>query len=364
MEPTLPLGLPAPRTGNRLLELLARGFRFRGRHLLLLFVLNLGISALASLEDERPFLHPFISVQTTGIAIAYWVKCFSPWNARRPMATLALAVAIGTICGVSLTMAIKLAAGLYTIDYYTGNAAHFALSTLYAGFVGMIVSALVVNQFREARNREALRQAEAEHLLLSRQAVEAELKLMQAQVEPHFLFNTLSNVQFLVETDPAAAARMLGHLTDYLRAAIPQLRQHTTTLAQEARLAESYLAILQMRMGRRLRYRVDVAPELGECEIPPMMLLSLVENAIQHGVEPCAQAGEVHVSAERRGGELHIVVRDTGQGLAGTPGAGVGLSSIRERLQAIYRGAARISLEENPGGGAIATLCLPQARRG
>jgi len=352
--------LPAPAARPGSLPWLARGLKIRPRHAGYIFLLNLGIAALVGIDDPRPFIHQFISIEVAGFAMAYWVRCFEPWRSGRPLRTTALAVFIAAVTGTALTVALKVGSGLSTPQYYLGGVAHLVESVVFVALNGMFISALVVSQLRDTINREALRKAEAEQLLLSRQAVEAELRLMQAQVEPHFLFNTLSNVQFLVETDPKAAARMLAHLTDYLRAAIPQLRQRSTTLAQEARLAESYLAILQMRMGPRLQYRVEIPPDLGSSEIPPMMLLSLVENAIQHGVEPSAGGSEVLVQARRSGTDaLEIVVRDTGRGLLGTPGDGVGLSSIRERLQALYHGRGSIALEGNQPTGVVATLRIP-----
>lgn len=338
----------------------AAGFRIRGKLLLLIIALNTVLAAWIGLEDARPFIHPFIMVQTTGLTIAYWVNCFQPWNARRPMLVLGLAVAIGSLLGMAVNIGVKLGLGLYTIEHYRSLAGDVALSTLCTGLNALFISAVFVNQFREVNSREALHQAESARLRLARQAVENELKLMQAQVEPHFLFNTLSNVQFLVETNPPVAAVMLGHLTDYLRAAIPQLRQHTATLGDEAKLAESYLAILKMRMGKRLRYEVEIPAALKSCDIPPMMLLSLVENAIKHGVEPAAQGGEILVTAVRDGTHLRIVVADTGRGLVGTPGSGVGLSSIRERLNALYGDDGRLLLEDNQPSGLVATLMIPE----
>jgi sensor histidine kinase YesM len=155
---------------------------------------------------------------------------------------------------------------------------------------------------------------------------------------------------------------MLDHLTSYLRAAIPQIRQQHTTLGQEAKLADSYLAILQMRMGRRLRYHMDIPADLAERVIPPMMLLSLVENAIKHGVEPAADGGEIVVSAKSEAGSLTIIVADTGRGLVGTPGTGVGLTNIRERLHALYGDVGRLMLEENQPHGVIATMTIPEEK--
>jgi signal transduction histidine kinase len=339
---------------------LASGFHVRWQRVLLVFLVNTAVAMLLSVDDERPFIHPFVTVQTAGFAIGYFVNCFKPWLSKHPHWVLTAAVTCGTLLGLLINIVLKIELGLYTVAYYKQHAAGVAWSTFWTGQTGWFVSILFISQMRESRNREVLQVAELERQRLSRQAVEAELRLMQAQVEPHFLFNTLSNVQFLVETNPPAAARMLDHLTSYLRAAIPQIRQQHTTLGQEAKLADSFLAILQMRMGRRLSYRMEIPSGLTERVVPPMMLLSLVENAIKHGVEPAADGGEIVVSAKSESGTLHIIVADTGRGLIGTPGTGVGLTNIRERLHALYGEAGRLTLEENPPHGVIATIAIPE----
>ena len=238
----------------------------------------------------------------------------------------------------------------------------FCYNVLTAWGNGLLISLMFYVKFRETRATAALHQAEAERHLLSKQAIEAELKLMQAQVEPHFLFNTLASVQYLTETDPAQASRLLGHLIGYLRAALPQLRAASTTLGQEADLASAYLSILQMRIGPRLAFEVDVPPELRTHSFPPKLLISLVENAIKHGIEPAAQGGVVSVQARRSGDSLVVAVSDTGRGLqpgSTTGGAGVGLSNVRERLAALYGSRGRFTLEPNGAHGARATLALP-----
>jgi sensor histidine kinase YesM len=198
---------------------------------------------------------------------------------------------------------------------------------------------------------------------LSRQALEAQLKLMQAQVEPHFLFNTLASVQYLTETDPPRANELLGHLISYLRAALPQLRASSTTLGQETQLIEAYLAILKMRMGDRLAYSVDLPVALRTHPFPPNLLISLVENSIKHGLEPTVQGGRIDVAAAANDDSLIVRVTDTGNGVGNgespAAGLGVGLSNIRERLAALYGGRASFTLASAAGGGATATITLP-----
>jgi len=213
-----------------------------------------------------------------------------------------------------------------------------------------------------ARAQATLARAEAERHLLSKQAVEAELKLMQAQVEPHFLFNTLASVQFLTETDPPAANRLLGHLIAYLRAALPQLRASSTTLGKEVELCEAYLNILRTRIGSRLAFSIDVPAELRAHAFPPNLLISLVENAIKHGIEPSADGGTIEVRARRDGDMLTVEVADTGRGVVDNgsrQGGGVGLANVRERLAALYGSRGRFTLSPLTPRGTRAALEIP-----
>jgi sensor histidine kinase YesM len=336
---------------------LARGLRVNRWTVLLLAAINTGIAAVLWIDDTRPFWHPLLTVQLYGFAIAYCVNAASPWNMRRPILRLVIAVAIGTIIGLVLTIVAK----GYTLAHVAEHAGTFGWN-VFAGFAnGLFVSLFFYVKHRETKAAADLHRAEAERHLLSRQAVEAELKLMQAQVEPHFLFNTLASVQYLTETEPREAHRMLGHLIEYLRAALPQLRASSTTLGKEVALAEAYLNILRMRMGDRLGFAIDVPPELAAHPFPPNLLISLVENAIKHGIEPTAAGGTVTVRARRDGASLVVAVEDTGRGLgAGTvAGDGVGLTNVRERLAALYGTQGRFSLETAAAGGTRAILAIP-----
>jgi LytS/YehU family sensor histidine kinase len=252
---------------------------------------------------------------------------------------------------------------LYTLDYVLSHKKTFFFSAFSAFLVGLCISVFFLLKFREARAAEALHKAEAERLLLSKHAMESELKLMQAQIEPHFLFNTLASVQFLTETDPPQAARLLGHLLAYLRAALPQMRSESTTLGQEVELAEAYLNILRMRMGPRLDFSIDVPQALRTHPFPPVLLISIVENAVTHGLEPLAAGGRVSIAARQEGDRVLVTVEDTGIGLSGSsrPGRGVGLINVRERLSGLFGGRGRFSLEEAKPRGARATIEIPLA---
>jgi sensor histidine kinase YesM len=170
---------------------------------------------------------------------------------------------------------------------------------------------------------------------LQARITEAQLKLLQGQIEPHFLFNTLANVQSLIDFDPERAKLMLERFTDYLRSSLGQLRGEQTTLAQEFAMLEAYLGLMQLRMGERLQTRLALPADLSGTQLPPLLLQPLVENAIHHGLEPKIEGGTVTVSALRADDQLVLEVSDDGQGLDGPrrrSGNGVALDNIRARL--------------------------------
>ena len=227
---------------------------------------------------------------------------------------------------------------------------------------GIIVK-VVLGGKKRAERRAQVATATAAEESLKRQLVEAQLKMMQAQVEPHFLFNTLASVDYLIETDPKTASKMQKNLIQYLRAALPQMREGSTTLGKEVQLCRAFLEILKFRMEDRLQYSVIVPQGLQSAQFPPMMLQSLVENSIKHGLEPKPEGGALTISADIANGKLRVTVADTGLGfaMAGQPGTGVGLANVRERLAALYGGVARLSIEANSPSGTIVTIEVPYA---
>jgi signal transduction histidine kinase len=226
--------------------------------------------------------------------------------------------------------------------------------------VGVLTATVLVYREQAARAAAGVAQADAQRHELEKQVLEARLKLMQAQIEPHFLFNTLANVQHLVEANPPLAAKTLESLITYLRAALPEMREGGTSLGREARMAEAYLEIQQIRMGKRLAFSVDVPPPLRDLPFPPMMLMTLVENAIKHGIDPMQQGGEILVGAARDADNALIVsVADNGQGLATWSNTGIGLQNIRERLHALFGRQAKLVLEENAPRGVVAKIRIP-----
>ena len=243
-------------------------------------------------------------------------------------------------------------------------------SALFLLFIPLFLM-VIIAKFFISRSRNALALAErktreAELSDVSRQVTEARLQTLQAQVEPHFLYNTLANVQALNEVDPPAANLMVGHLIQYLRSSLPKMRESTSTVGQELELVRAYLNILQMRMGGRLEFAITAPDDLLAYAFPPMMLPSLVENAIKHGLEPQREGGRIDIVAERaqEGVDqcLRLSVRDTGRGLSDASpqaGGGLGLSNLRERLAALYGSKGRFWITSSEPKGVVATIEVP-----
>ena len=198
---------------------------------------------------------------------------------------------------------------------------------------------------------------------LTAQMTQARLSALQAQIEPHFLFNTLANVKRLYETAPARGREMLSSLIGYLRAALPTMRQSGSTLRRELELARSYLTILQMRMGERLAFSIEAPDPLLDAEVPPLVLGTLIENALKHGLAPLPEGGSILIRVVRDADQLRIEVHDTGRGFFGQGGTGVGLANTRSRLAALYGGSAALQLAANQPRGVVATVVLPLAAR-
>jgi sensor histidine kinase YesM len=268
------------------------------------------------------------------------------------------AIIVGSFLGTVLTGLVK--GRPLSLMFTEGFYRVLVTMGLGIGFGAMAVSVYILRE-RESRHAAELARAQAERAQLEKNVLQAQLALMQAQVEPHFLFNTLANVQHLVETDPASASSMLESLIQYLRAALPRMREDATTVGREVDMARAFLDIHRMRMGSRLDYVLDVPEDLRCRPFPPMMAISLVENAIKHGVDPCCEAGTVTIRASEDGGRLRFSVGDTGAGISPRSGTGVGLSNIRERLKALYGTGARLVIEENVPRGVVATIEVDQA---
>ncbi len=214
--------------------------------------------------------------------------------------------------------------------------------------------------------RSRVADAEARAQSLQRQAAEAQLSLLASQLEPHMLFNTLANLRVLIGMDPARAQAMLDRLIAFLRATLQASRSKSHPLREEFARLGDYLALMQVRMGARLQTELNLPAELSELPVPPLLLQPLVENAIKHGLEPHVEGGLLQVTAALEGSHLLLQVRDTGAGLASTPGlsgTGFGLEQVRNRLQTQYGDAASFSISAagDSAGGTLVRIRLPAA---
>jgi hypothetical protein len=268
-----------------------------------------------------------------------------------------VAIVVGTVIGFSLGNELaNLILGRNFQGYFRGT-----WRQMLALLLGSLVPGLVITYW--FYSRETIAAKEAAMQTAQRQAAEHQLKLLESQLEPHMLFNTLANLRVLIGVDPTRAQAMLDQLIAFLRATLAGSRTAQHPLRAEfARLAD-YLALMKIRMGDRLHTRFELPDTLAELTVPPLLLQPLVENCIKHGLEPAVAGGRIDVSAGRDGGTLVLRVRDTGVGLAETSVAGTqfGLVQVRERLAALYGMRASLTLTDagDAEGGTLATLRLP-----
>jgi Histidine kinase len=233
---------------------------------------------------------------------------------------------------------------------------------LRALLMGALFTAILYYITREAMTAGALHAARLARIELDKQMAEARLRELTAQIEPHFLFNTLAHVKRLYAIDPAQGRAMLQNLGRYLHEALPHMREHTSTLGRELALVDAYLGILKGRMGERLGVTIEVPEDLLGAELPPMMLPTLVENAIKHGISPKPEGGSVTIGAVRVGDHMRVSVADDGVGFRGSDGTGVGLANTRERLATLYGDAGSLSFAANRVRGVTVSVSLPFRR--
>ncbi len=306
----------------------------------------------------------FIRVAITGLLALMAFGVFEQWPA-----TLPKRLARWVLQLVALVVAVPIGAAIaYWVT--TGELAFWREPLRLTGYRHIFFQGILFGPWialgAMVRQREALAHEQAlafalERSQFERQALDARLKLMQAQVQPHFLFNTLANVRALVRTGSPQAPAVLDALINYLRAAVPRLDETASTLGHELQLVRAYLELMHMRMPDRLQFAIhaDAAAETLRC--PPMTLLTLVENAVRHGIDPGEEGGRIEVSVSLRDGRCIVRVTDTGVGLqpAADGGLGTGLATLRERLQLAFGGDARLSLTGLVPQGVAAEIEFP-----
>ena len=306
--------------------------------------LNTTTKFLFSLPLEQwlgAFLGDFAAYLFVGSAVligAVWARNAVPSRSAKQYAAMVFAVVIAaTLAEVCL-------------EAWSTNGQFIGPGASWQGELIILASQII---------RDAIAACAVDSERMDRQTAEARLQMLEAQIEPHFLFNTLANVKRLYETDRAAGATMMRNLKDYLAVALPQMRDIDCTLGRESDHAIAYLNIQQIRMGRRLAFAFDVPPELRNARMPPLMLLTLIENSVKHGLSPLPNGGRIDVRARTMDAQLRIDVADTGQGFAKSGGGGTGLANTRARLASYFGERGKLSLAFNVPHGVVATLVLP-----
>ena len=319
---------------------------------------------LLSMGHDTPALMVIARTIFVGVGALIALGLFERWPRRLPKwlprsALQILAILVSIPIGVVFAFALT-TGGDPKFDTNNENS-HNAGLLIATGilFAPWIAVAALLKQ-RDAYAREQAFAFELERARFERSATDAKLRLLQAQVEPHFLFNTLANIQALVDTGSPQASKVLASLIAYLRAAVPRIHEPATSLGQELDLVRAYLELMQMRMPDRLEVGLHIEPAARSIPCPPMTVLTLVENAVRHGIDPSEVGGRIDIDVWVREGRCIVRVSDTGVGLkvAGS-GLGTGLSTLRERLQIAYGNAASLQLTEVAPHGVCVELQLP-----
>lgn len=330
---------------------------------------SLGFGVAAALIVNPLFVSPFAVVLGRSLFLAMllllafviaqeWPERWRPrWLPRWLLTVGAVGVAapLGTLVAYLVSVGGSVRAFVDSPPRMMG----FVIIAGTAWVLGVLITFGALLRERDARARALTLELELERSRLEKQAVDARLALLQAQIEPHFLFNTLANVQALVESGSPRATGVLQSLVAYLRAAMPRLHDGEPTLGNEVALVRSYLELMQMRMPDRLSFAIDVPAEMHARAFPAMALLTLVENAVHHGIDPAVDGGRIDVGARCDAAGCRAWVADTGVGLSEHAQPGIGLANLRARLQAGFGPGAELRLSENAPHGLRAEIAWP-----
>ncbi len=335
-----------------------RGARLRGAIARLALVFTLCGVLLHFTSERYGWIGPILFANTIGFSLTLAVigAWFDYDRILKKTRRMVLAMVAFSLLGLAIGMTLW------------GQAPGSWLARLPNMMWGMLVGILSVGapvlgislwRNNQAKAIQARLEQQAEQDRLARELSESQLRLLRAQIEPHFLFNTLGAVQQLAQHGAPRAAELTANLIDFLRSSMRDMRCEQVSLATEFALVESYLKVMQVRMGERLRYTLALPRALEAVKLPSMLLLTLAENAIKHGIEPSLRGGEVRLSARPEDGLLRIRVEDTGVGMSTTPGAGTGLDNVRSRLALAFGAAAGLALQDGEPTGLVADITIP-----
>jgi signal transduction histidine kinase len=307
---------------------------------------------------EAPWDKELVASNCIGFSIWGVIRLVQVAGANRlaRLPTLLISIPLGVVIGgkIATLFGVEDFIGVYVSHPVDSWKAICVIALLTVSASAYVVASSDAAKYRLGLEIERRRLAEA-----GRSQTVAELALLQAQIEPHFLFNTLAHVQSAIEQDPATGKQILELLIRYLRGTLHRTRNTYYTLAEERELIDALLNIASIRIGPRLRYQIDISEAIGNAVLPPLLLQPLVENAIKHGIEPSIDGGEIRVEGRRIDDVLVLRVTDSGLGMAEAGPEGVGLANVRARLASLYGTEGRLTLERNPTGGVIAELRLP-----
>ena len=291
----------------------------------------------------------YVCVTVTYLSLAEW-----------PLAPrlAAIAAAIGVGAGLGFTFSTFLT-GFSLVGMYRQQGELLFQILVISLLFGVMVSYFFISKHRLAEIAAQAQEEKIKRLAQEKLAVTMQLKMLQAQIEPHFLFNTLSNLESLLESDIPTARRMLADLSSYLRTTLTRSREERGTLDQEMEIVRAHLAIQQVRMGTRLKFSVNLPEALAAKFCPPLLIQPLVENAIRHGLEPSVTGGEVVVECRLAAGRIRVEVRDSGVGFALGGQPGTGTANVCERLQALFGDEAELTLAEVSPRGVKAMVEYP-----
>lgn len=356
-------GLVASRTAE---VILTRGWR----RVLIALALSTAVGLLLGQGWDEGTASVLVRVVVLGLVATLvfgvfeeWPRQLPRWLARWTLQVAAVALAMPLSTFAIWTLSTKPGAPPFweSPDRLSG----FMLVTMFALLVAPWTALTALVRQKEALARHQALAFELERIDLERQALDARLHVLQAQVAPHFLFNTLANVQALVDAGSPRAAAVLRSLVAYLRAAVPLLDEPEMTIGSELRLVQAYLELMHMRIPDRLAFTIDVDDSALGLRCPPATLLTLVENAVRHGIDPHEDGGAIAIEVRRHHDRCMIRVSDTGAGLRSGPdqGLGTGLPALRERLELMFGRDAHLRLEANAPHGVRAEVDMPAHER-